>query len=116
MPEMRKDPIVDRWVVISTGRGKRPFDYKEIVEEKKTRECPLCKGNEKQTPPEIIAYREPGTEKDTPGWWVRVVPNKFPALRIEGEPTLQQHGVYQAMNGVGAHEVIVESANHEPGL
>lgn len=116
MPEWRKDPIVDRWVIISTERGKRPFDYKEIAEEKKTRECPLCEGNEKQTPPEIIAYREPGTEKDTPGWWVRVVPNKFPALRIEAEPSLQQQGIYQRMNGAGAHEVIVESTNHEPGL
>lgn len=116
MPEWRKDPIVDRWVIISTERGKRPFDYKEIIEEKKTQECPLCEGNEKQTPPEIIAYREPGTGRDTPGWWVRVVPNKFPALRIEGEPFLQQQGVYQTMNGVGAHEVIVESTTHEPGL
>lgn len=116
MSEWRKDPIVDRWVIISTERGKRPFDYKEIIEERKAQECPLCEGNEKQTPPEITAYRELGTTRDTSGWWVRVVPNKFPALKIEGELSAYQRGAYQTMNGVGAHEVIVESTSHEPGL
>ncbi|OPY58976.1 MAG: Galactose-1-phosphate uridylyltransferase [Pelotomaculum sp. PtaU1.Bin035] len=116
MSELRKDPIIDRWVIISTERGKRPNDYKDIMEEKRTQDCPLCEGKEKSTPPEIIAYREPGSRNDTPGWWVRVVPNKFPALGIEGEPLLQQHGIYQTMNGVGAHELIVESTKHEPGL
>ncbi|MCL6638165.1 MAG: galactose-1-phosphate uridylyltransferase [Firmicutes bacterium] len=116
MPEWRKDPIVDRWVIIATERAKRPFDYKEIVEERKMQECPLCEGNEGMTPPEIIAFREPGTERDKPGWWVRVVPNKFPALRIEGETSFCRSGIYETMNGVGAHEVIVESTDHEPGL
>lgn len=116
MSEWRKDPIVDRWVIISTERGKRPNDYKDILEEKKTQECPLCVGKEKLTPPEIMAYREPGSQNDTPGWWVRVVPNKYPALRIEEESSLSQHGIYMAMNGIGAHELIVESFSHEPGL
>lgn len=116
MPEWRKDPIVNRWVIIATERGKRPHDYKEIKEGKNSQECPLCEGNEKQTPPEIIAYREAGTAKDTPGWWVRVVPNKFPALSIQGEPSRQDSGVYQYMNGVGAHEVIVESTSHITGM
>lgn len=116
MPEWRKDPIVDRWVIIATERGKRPLDYKEIIEEKKSQDCPLCEGSEMKTPPEIVAYRESGTAKDTPGWWVRVVPNKFPALRIEGEVSRQHRGVYHYMNGVGAHEVIVESSSHISGL
>ncbi|MHB1042589.1 MAG: galactose-1-phosphate uridylyltransferase [Eubacteriales bacterium] len=116
MPEWRKDPIVDRWVIFATERSKRPFDFKEIVEEKKAQECPLCEGNEKKTPPEIVSYREPGSKRDEPGWWVRVVPNKFPALRIEEKPDFCQSGIFQAMSGVGAHEVIVETTNHEPGL
>lgn len=116
MSEWRKDPIVDRWVIISTERGKRPNDYKEILEGKKVQECPLCEGKEKMTPPEIIAYREPGSQNDAPGWWVRVVPNKFPALQIEGEPYLQQRGLYQTMPGVGAHELIVETTTHDSGL
>ena len=116
MPEWRKDPIVDRWVIFATERAKRPFDYKEIIEDKKTQQCPLCEGNENMTPPEIIAFREPGSERDKPGWWVRVIPNKFPALRIEGETSYCQSGIFQTMNGVGAHEVIVETTCHEPGL
>ncbi|MDD3652987.1 MAG: galactose-1-phosphate uridylyltransferase [Desulfotomaculaceae bacterium] len=116
MSEWRKDPIVDRWVIISTERGKRPNDYKEIWGQKNTLECPLCEGKEKLTPPEIIAYREPASQKDTPGWWVRVVPNKFPAVNIEGEPSLRQMGIYQVMNGVGAHELIIETTHHEPSL
>ncbi|TEB06829.1 Galactose-1-phosphate uridylyltransferase [Pelotomaculum schinkii] len=116
MSEWRKDPIVDRWVVIATERSKRPSNYKEIRDEKSSNECPLCEGHEKETPPEIIAYREQGTGRDTPGWWMRVVPNKFPAVDIEGQPYLQERGVYQFMRGVGAHEVIVESTKHEPGL
>lgn len=116
MPEWRKDPIVNRWVVIATERGKRPNDYKEIAEVKSSQECPLCEGNEKQTPPEIIAYREAGTANDTPGWWVRVVPNKFPAVNIQGDPYRQDRGVYQYMDGMGAHEVIVESTSHITGI
>jgi len=116
MSEWRNDPITNRWVVIATERGKRPFDYKEIVEERQNKECPLCIGNEEQTPPEIMSCRESGSLKDGPGWWVRVVPNKFPAVSIKGEPDIFKRGIYQVMPGVGAHEVIVESSDHEPGL
>jgi UDPglucose--hexose-1-phosphate uridylyltransferase len=116
MSEWRKDPIVDRWVVIATERSKRPSNYKGIKEEKSSNECPLCVGNEKETPPEIIAYREQGTSRDTPGWWLRVVPNKFPAVDINDQPYLQERGVYQFMQGLGAHELIIESTKHEPGL
>lgn len=117
MSEWRKDPIVDRWVIISTERGKRPHDYKEFKGVKtENKICPLCEGNEKLTPPEIISYREAGSFPDNPGWWVRVVPNKFPALRIENSIETGQDGIYKYMSGVGAHEVIVESAVHTPGL
>ena len=116
MPEWRKDPIVNRWVIIATERGKRPNDYKEIKEGRNSQKCFFCEGNEEQTPPEIIAYREVGTANDTPGWWVRVVPNKFPALNIQGGSYQQDRGVYQYMDGVGAHEVIIESSNHITGM
>ncbi len=116
MSEWRKDPIVNRWVIIATERGKRPNDYKEINDEKSSRECFFCEGNEEQTPPEIIAYREQDTNRDQPGWWVRVVPNKFPALSIHGNAHQKNSGVYQYMDGVGAHEVIIESNNHIIGM
>jgi len=67
------------------------------------------------TPPEITAIRN-GTEPDKPGWYVRVVPNKFPALRVEGELGPTDNGLYRALNGIGAHEVIIESPNHADDL
>ncbi len=112
MPELRKDPIIGRWVIISTERGKRPTDFASVPPTKKSNFCPFCYGNETKTPPEVYALREPGTEKDTPGWRVRVVPNKFPALQIEGEINRQGEGIYDKMNGIGAHEVIIETPDH----
>jgi len=112
MPELRRDPIHGRWVIISTERGKRPSDF--ITEEPRSIGgfCPLCEGNEDKTPPEIIAFRENGTPPNTPGWTLRVVSNKFPALRIEGELNREGEGIYDKMNGLGAHEVVIETPQH----
>jgi len=112
MSELRKDPISGRWVIISTDRGKRPTTF-AVTERKPTGGfCPLCPGNEDKTPPEIMAYRPNGSSPNTPGWTLRVVSNKFPALRIEGELEKRAEGIYDKMNGIGAHEVIIESPNH----
>ncbi len=116
MPEWRKDPVLDRWVVIATERGKRPNDFKVPRDEKKGGDCPLCEHHEWQTPPEVLAYRDRESARDRPGWWVRVVPNKFPAVRIEGRDEIRQLGLYCVMNGVGAHEVVVESPDHGRAL
>lgn len=116
MPELRKDPIIGRWVIISTERGKRPTDFAPVPPAKSSNFCPFCIGNETKTPPEVYALREPGTQKDTPGWRVRVVPNKFPALQIEGNLNRQGVGIYDKMNGVGAHEVIIETPDHDKTL
>lgn len=113
MPELRKDTILGRWVIISTERSKRPHDF---VTEKPIaggKFCPFCYGNEESTPPEIWAIRDQGTAPNTPGWKVRVVANKYPALRIEGEFNRTGVGMYDMMNGIGAHEVIIETPNHE---
>jgi len=116
VPELRKDPIIGRWVIISTERGKRPSSF-HVSEKKSTGEfCPLCPGNEDKTPPEVFAYRPHGSLPDTPGWSLRVVPNKFPALRIEGELDRRGEGIYDKMNGVGAHEVIIECPDHDETL
>jgi len=86
LPELRRDPITGRWVIISTDRGRRPSDFvRESVVQKGNANCPFCYGHEAKTPPEIMAYGRNGGERDTPGWSVRVVPNKFPALGIEGD-------------------------------
>jgi UDPglucose--hexose-1-phosphate uridylyltransferase len=116
MPELRKDPIISRWVIISTERGRRPSEF--LPDEIKTRGgfCPLCEGNEDKTPPEVFAIRENGSPPNSPGWTLRVVPNKFPALRVEGELSREGEGLYDKMSGVGAHEVVIETPKHDKTL
>ena len=117
MPELRKDPIVGRWVIISTERGKRPTDFlRESVVAKGGANCPFCYGNEAKTPPEILVYGRNGSGANTSGWKVRVVPNKFPALGIEGDLGKEGEGLFDKMNGIGAHEVIIETPQHAATL
>ena len=116
MSELRKDPVVDRWVIISRERGKRPSEFSSLKMEKKSGFCPFCPGNEDVVPPEILAYRQPGSQSNDSNWRLRVVPNKFPALHIEGELVRQGDGVYDMMNGIGAHEVVIESPDHQATL
>lgn len=119
MPELRKDPIVGRWVIISTDRAKRPTDFERTHVTHRGGFCPFCYGNENRTPPEILAYRPNdgnSNVRDTPGWTVRVVPNKFPALGIEGTLSRQAEGMFDKVSGIGAHEVIIESPEHEASL
>jgi UDPglucose--hexose-1-phosphate uridylyltransferase len=115
MPELRHDPIQKRWVIIATERGRRPDDFPKIEPTPTGGFCPFCEGNESKTPPEITAIRN-GTGRNQPGWEVRVIPNKFPALRIEGGLDRRGIGAYDRMNGVGAHEVIIETPNHTQQL
>ncbi|MBI3467985.1 MAG: galactose-1-phosphate uridylyltransferase [Planctomycetes bacterium] len=112
MSELRKDPIMGRWVIIATERAKRPHDFKSEPRSPSGHFCPFCEGNEPNTPPEIISYRERTSRPNGPGWRVRVVPNKFPALGIEGDLNKRGVGLYDMMRGVGAHEVIIESPKH----
>jgi UDPglucose--hexose-1-phosphate uridylyltransferase len=120
MPELRKDYITNKWIVIAKDRGKRPTELKD--QHKKDHEnyakadivkCPFCPGNEQLTPPEILAYRPSNTAPNTPGWWIRCIPNKFPALRIEGELDHRVNRLHHVMTGIGAHEVIIESPEHK---
>jgi len=113
MPELRKDPIVGRWVIIATERAKRPHDFQgETQPQTLDGDCPFCEGHESNTPPEILAYRERGTSANGPGWRVRVISNRYPALRIEGNLHKRGEGMYDMMAGVGAHEVIIECPKH----
>jgi UDPglucose--hexose-1-phosphate uridylyltransferase len=116
MPELRKDPVLGRWVIISTERGKRPTDFQTERQGRKAKLCPFCPNNESSTPPEVYALRNNGSGPNSPGWTMRVIPNKFPALRIEGDLNREGEGIFDKMNGVGAHEVIVETPKHELDL
>lgn len=116
MPELRKDPIMGRWVIIATERGKRPITPRRESMDSADTPCPFCEGSEQETPEEILSYREKNSTADSPGWRVRVVPNKFPALQLTGELQKRGDGIYDRMNGLGAHEVIIECPNHETSI
>ena len=116
MPELRKDPVTGRWVIISTDRQKRPNDFVfERAAAIGKDPCPFCPGHEGLTPPEVMAYRN-GSAPNAPGWDVRVVPNKFPALQVEGQFDRTGEGMFDRMNGIGAHEVIIETPHHDRPL
>jgi UDPglucose--hexose-1-phosphate uridylyltransferase len=112
MPELRKDPIIGRWVIISTERGKRPVEYDNPAPSAVKGSCPFCYGNEHLTTPEIMAVRQDGSAPNASGWQLRVIPNKFPALRVEGELEKSGEGLYDKMTGIGAHEIFIETPDH----
>src|SRR6185436_11882325 len=78
--------------------------------------CPFCAGREDLTPPEVLAFRQNGGPPNGAGWDLRVVPNKFPALQVEGTLDREGEGLFDRMNGIGAHEVIIETPDHAKTL
>jgi len=117
MPELRKDPVTGRWVIVSTERRKRPSDFRfERISSIGRQYCPFCPGHETLTPPEVLAYRQNGSAPNAAGWDLRVVPNKFPALQVEGNLDREGEGMFDRMNGIGAHEVIIETTDHDKTL
>ncbi len=120
MPELRKDLLRGRWVALATDRALRPDDFpiarKNLAEEQHAKGyCPFCEGNEGDTPPEAEAFRDNGSLPDTPGWKIRVFPNKFSAFDAAAELKPRTAGIYPVMNGVGIHEVMVETPDHDRG-
>lgn len=113
MSILRKDPVSNGWVIIAEERALRPHDFVEPpapVGDPAT--CPFCEGHERLTPHEITALRPGGGPPDGPGWRVRVIPNKYAALRVEGDLERRGVGMYDEMRGVGAHEVVIETPDH----
>lgn len=115
MSELRWDPLKHHWVIIAADRGRRPNDF--FVQEPPTpmTNCPFCYGNEDKTPHEIFALR-PSGPPNSPNWKVRVIPNKYPVLRVEGEVKSRGYGIYDVMSGIGAHEIIIETPDHDRGM
>jgi len=118
MSDLRYDLIQGRWVIIATDRSRRPRDLQVTpTEPSGALYCPFCPGREDRTPPEILALGRPaGGRRDGPGWQVRVFPNKYPALSVEGDLDRRGVGIYDAMRGIGAHEVLVDTDAHVGGL
>jgi len=115
MAELRREPITRMWVVITNDHPKGPADYLPFKPPYRPQEeggpCPFCPGNEGMTPQETFLIRERGK-----GWSVRVVPNKFPFFHIEGGFDRRPDGMYDVMEAIGAHEIIVESSDHQQNL
>lgn len=112
MAELRREPILQRWVVITAQPWKA---LAEVLRERRARvatPCPFCPGQEHESPPEVYSLRDQASSPNQKGWTVRVVPNKFPALRIEGEIERTGEGVFDRTSPIGAHEIVIETASH----
>jgi len=122
--ELRKDYLLNRWVVSATERARRPNDFvKPKTVQAKADTCPLCPGNEHMTPPAVLTYlrTERGTRKDREEgnfrfktWLVRTVPNMFPAFTPPKNPSDAQNIMQNENFGkaIGHHEVLIETPNH----
>ncbi len=115
--ELRSDPITGRTVAIDIGPFRRRDDFElgPVRLEDAPSACPLCEGREADAGPEILAWRE-GGPANMPGWSVRVVPNKVPMLRIEGGHEVRTQELLESRDGLGAHEVIIETPIHDQPL
>lgn len=117
MPELRQDMVTGKWVVVATDRAMRPHDFSacRVAVLSEPRDCPFCPGNEIQTPLELYAVRPESPEPNTPGWLVRVVPNKFPAF-VTGAAAPRGSQEFPRRPASGSHEVIIHSPDHYEGL
>lgn len=116
MSELRRDPITARWNIIDTTDPTGPDGFEVDTRQAGGTTCPFCAGQERLTPPEIYAVRPASGAPNGAEWQLRVIPNKFPALRIEGQLNRRGVGMFDLSNGVGAHEVIIETPDHHKQL
>lgn len=121
--EIRKDYLLDRWVIIASERARRPTDFPITPSERiDTETCQFCPGNEKMTPPAFLLYlssdgdikkgKDPNGER-VKNWLVRCIPNLYPALSPRKPIALTGDELHRRDDGVGAHEVIIESPHHD---
>ncbi|HYH63798.1 MAG TPA: DUF4921 family protein [Urbifossiella sp.] len=99
-PEYRRDPVTGRWAIVAPGRALRPSTpHPATPNPDPPADCPFCPGNEHDTPGELFADRDPGTVPNGPGWRLRVVPNRYPAVEPDAP-------------AVGRHEVVIACPEH----
>lgn len=106
MSELRRDPILRRWVIIAPERTGDLAQRRGGSPVEGPADCPFCPGNEHRNPVEIAKVAGPD------GWVVRVTPDRHPLLRIEGELARRGAGMFDLMNAVGAHELVTDTADH----
>jgi len=104
MNELRKNPLTREWVVIS-AEGPRSAEAEDG--------CPYCPGREHLSGPELLSYRDPNTEADAPGWWVRVVRPVTSCLQCDADLDRHDEGIYDTMRAAGGDEIVVETPVHD---
>ena len=114
-PEFRRDPLHNTWVVFAPERQRRPQDFLPPVLQNAPLD-PFAEGNERLTPPEVFSIRKEKTKPNEPGWRIRVVPNRYPAMRVEGQLEAKPVALYDHITGIGAHEVIIETPSADLAL
>jgi len=116
MSEIRRDLVKNNWVAIVADMALKPRDFpinkRGIERVGNDIYCPFCEGNESSTPPEIFAHRNGGSIANTPGWSIRIIPNKFSVFHLDGVLERKHSGIYSNYNGVGSQEVIIETPEH----
>lgn len=114
MSQIRKNPVSGRWVVVDADRSRKLKELlRPSIPPEKDKDCCYCEGREQETPPEILAVRDQEGTPNSVGWRVRVLPHRTPALHVEGEVDRQGVGMFDMMNGIGAHELILENPRHD---
>ncbi|MEW6557547.1 MAG: galactose-1-phosphate uridylyltransferase [Elusimicrobiota bacterium] len=112
MPELRRDLISQKWVITGTKNADEFLSSLKFEQKETPDGCYFCEGNETKTLSEIYSIRKFDTRPNTPGWQVRVIPSKAAVFKIEGDIGKVGHGIYDLMNNIGAHELIIESPQH----
>lgn len=109
MSELRWDPLDRAWALIASERGLRPSDFLPPPRASATRQapCPFCYIASGQGPATRIAERKAAADR------VLVVANRFPALSVESAGARAAVGPYDRVDGVGAHEVVIETTSHD---
>ena len=114
--ELRRSHIWNDWVIVSSDREQRPMDLVGDRADLPLRsDCPFCPGNEFMTPSEVFAIRGK-TPPNGPGWSVRVFPNRYPAVRSDGDSRIRCGDSHCRMEGLGMHEVVVDTPDHDASM
>jgi UDPglucose--hexose-1-phosphate uridylyltransferase len=114
MTEIRRDPLRGHWTIVASDRAKRPSDFSRATQPSERKQaCPFCPGNERLTPNEVTAVRPHGDPANSSGWTVRVIPNKYPAVREDAAGAIETGGLFERVPALGAHEIVVVSPDHD---
>ncbi len=109
--ELRKDPLLGRWIAVM-NEPKSPSGYLSFPHEEGGKSCVLCAGREGETPGEIMVVTRINPAEPSKRWWTRVIPNFSPLFQVEGDLGRRGEGMYDKMNSIGANEIIIESPEH----